>query len=97
MNARWHAHSTDQDYWDITADEDGNGESIAHVFTSAKDARLIALALDFYDLATRFERAISGLEKPLRTTFEHLLLSYDKLNAQIEERHDLNAYPEQRR
>ncbi len=83
MNARWHAHSTDQDYWDITAEEDGNGESIAHVFTSQKDARIIALASDFYDLAAQFEKAISGLEKPLRTSFEHLLLSYDKLIAQI--------------
>ncbi len=85
MNAPWHAHSTDQDYWDITADEDGNGESIAHVFTSAKDARLMSLARDLYDLAAQFERAISGLEKPLRTSFEHLLLSIDRLNAQIKE------------
>ncbi len=84
MNARWYAHSTDQDYWDITAEEDGNGESIAHVFTSQKDAR-IALAFDFYDLAAQFEKAIAGLEKPLRTSFEHLLLSYDKLIAQIKE------------
>jgi hypothetical protein len=51
-----------------------------------KGCRAHALAPDFYDLATQFERAISGLEKPLRTTFEHLLLSYDKLNAQIKER-----------
>ena len=85
MNARWQAHSTVQDYWDITADADGNGKSIAHVFSSARDARLIALAHDFYDLVTQFERAISGLEKPLRTFFEHLLLSYDKLNTQIKE------------
>jgi len=83
VNTPCYAHSTGQDYWDITTDEDGNGESIAHVFTSEKDARLIAQAHDFYDLATQFELAISGLEKPLRTTFEHLLLSYDKLNAQI--------------
>ncbi len=85
MNAHWHVNSTDHDYWDITADEDGNGESIAHVFTSAKDARLIALAHDFYDLATQFERAISGMERPLRTSFEHLLLAYDRLNAQIKD------------
>ena len=76
MNTQWHIHSTDQDYWDITTDEDGNGESIAHIFTSAEDSRLIAQAHDFYDLTTQFELAISGLEKPLRTTFEHLLLSY---------------------
>lgn len=83
MNTQWHIHSTGRDYWDITPDKDGNGESIAHIFTSAEDARLIAQVHDFYDLATQFELAISGLEKPLRTTFEHLLLSYDKLNAQI--------------
>ncbi len=86
MNTPWYAHSTDLDYWGITADEDGSGVSIAHVFTSAKDARLIALAPDLYHLVTQFERAISGLEKPLRTTFEHLLLSCDRLNAQIKER-----------
>ncbi len=83
MNVRWHAHFTDQDYWDITAEEDGNGKSIAHVFTSAKDARLMSLAGDLYDLATQFERAISGMEKPLRTTFEHLLLKYDTLAAKV--------------
>jgi hypothetical protein len=82
MNVRWRAHSTVQDNWDITTDAD---ESIAHIFTGAEDARLIAQAHDFYDLATQFERAISGLEKPLRTTFEHLLLSYDKLSARIKE------------
>ncbi len=84
MNTKWHAHPTDLDYRDITADEDGNGESIARVFSNAEDARFFAP--DFYDLATQFELAISGLEKPLRTTFEHLLLSYDKVNAQIKKR-----------
>lgn len=86
MNTQWYAHSTDMGYWDITAEEDGNGVSIAHVFTSEEDARRITLVPDIYELVAQFEQAVSGLEKPMRTTFEHLLLSFDKLTAQIKAR-----------